>query len=160
MSNPKVKSQQQFIVGPDTDAIHFLDVKGNIIGWIDNNGTLQGNLITTTGGNTTNLQGMPLSPIPPVLNQVLSWNGSTWVPVTITVSISGGSNINFSDNETPLPEPDGNNTIFTLLHSPNPPSSLQLFINGLMQSILLVGNTITLSIAPQIGDVLEAFYRY
>jgi hypothetical protein len=88
MSRPKVKAQNQIVVGPDSDAIHFVDTRGNIIAWIDGTGVLQGNLATTTGGNTTNLHGGPVSPIPPAPNQVLSWNGATWVPVTVSVDTS------------------------------------------------------------------------
>jgi hypothetical protein len=156
MPNPKVKSKNQIVVGPDADAFHFLDTKGNVIGWIDGTGELQGNLTTNAGTNTTSLQGNPIAPTPPQINQALVWNGAAYAPSTV----SGVANINFSDNEIPSPDPDGNNTVFTLLHSPKPPSSIQLFINGILQSVVPSGNTINLNDAPQIGDVLEAFYRY
>jgi hypothetical protein len=87
MPNPKVKSQQQIVVGPDADAFHFLDTKGNVIGWIDGTGTLQGNLTTNAGGNTTSLQGNPIAPTIPQINQTLIWDGSKWSPSSIA---SGG----------------------------------------------------------------------
>lgn len=194
MSNPKIKSQNQIVVGPDADAFHFVDTKGNVIGWIDGTGTLQGNLVTTTGGNTTNIQGGPISPVPPAPNQILAWNGTTWLPTTplspntnsTTIqgnpiaptvpqinqalvwngsawtpgTISGVGNINFADAEVPSGTIDGINSIFSVLNAPTPPSSLQLFINGVLQAITPNGRTITLAFAPQIGDTLEAFYRY
>lgn len=61
MSNPKIKSQQQIVVGPDSDAFHFVDTKGNIIGWVDSKGMPQGNTSTGSQGPTG-----PPGPIGPV----------------------------------------------------------------------------------------------
>jgi hypothetical protein len=165
MSNPKVRSQHQIVVGPGIDAFHFLDTKGNIIGWIDGTGTLQGNLTTNAGSNTNNIQGQPISPTPPQLNQTLTWNGVAWAPgTTATVKT-----VNFADAESPAGIIDGQNTSFTLSNAPIPSSSLQLFINGLLTiSYVLNGNRITLATPPNppnppddpTGDILEAYYRF
>ncbi len=40
----------------------------------------------------------------------------------------------FIDNEVPLGTIDGNNTVFSLSNSPNPSTSLMLFINGVLQT--------------------------
>jgi hypothetical protein len=229
MSKPKIKAQNQIVVGPDSDAIHFVDTRGNIIAWIDGTGVLQGNLATTTGGNTNNLQGGPVSPIPPAPNQVLSWNGTTWVPMDVSVNTSllgnpissappapnqvlswtgtdwspinlppppppGPTNnlqgvpiaavppqinqalvwngvawtpgavstgINFSDAEIPKGPIDGANTAFVLLNVPKPPTSLQVFLNGVLDNgYFLSGATIFYSSPPNVGDTLEAFYRF
>lgn len=72
---------------------------------------------------------------------------------------------NFGDSETPAGTIDGTNRFFTLTAAPNPPASLALFRNGLLQiagnDYLLGGQTITFNpgSTPELGDVLDAFYR-
>jgi len=75
--------------------------------------------------------------------------------------------IQFSDNETPTGLVDGMNTVFLLATAPNPPSSLQLYRNGILQKAKqqdydLSGNQITFTTKgiPQPGDTLLASYRY
>ena len=67
-------------------------------------------------------------------------------------------------DETPVGTINGINKIFTLAHSPNPSSSLQLFLNGALQhqgaDYTLVNNVITFNGAPTTGSVLLAFYVY
>lgn len=71
----------------------------------------------------------------------------------------------FVDGETPGGAINGSNKSFTLANSPSPATSLDLYRNGLVQSVgvdyTIAGNTITfLQIAtPQPGDLLQAFYR-
>jgi hypothetical protein len=71
----------------------------------------------------------------------------------------------FVDGETPGGSVNGSNKSFTLATSPSPATSLDLYRNGLAQSVgvdyTISGNTITfLQVAtPQPGDLLEAFYR-
>jgi hypothetical protein len=78
----------------------------------------------------------------------------------------GGVLPQYSDSETPMGLINGVNTIFTLMATPSPSTSLQLFLNGLrMDSVLdyvISGSTITFVLAstPQTGDVLVASYRY
>jgi hypothetical protein len=70
----------------------------------------------------------------------------------------------FVDAEVPSGSANGLNTAFTLAHSPNPASSLQLFLNGVKQKagvdFTLSGSSITYTVAPANGGVLEAYYRY
>lgn len=71
----------------------------------------------------------------------------------------------FADDETPAGAIDGVNTVFTLARAPSPAASLLLYLNGIVQrpagaDYTLAGNSITFNAAPQIGDNLEAWYRY
>jgi hypothetical protein len=71
----------------------------------------------------------------------------------------------FIDGETPGGAINGSNKSFTLANSPSPATSLDLYRNGLVQSVgvdyTISGNTITflLVATPQPGDLLQAFYR-
>ena len=71
---------------------------------------------------------------------------------------------NFMDDETPSGTINGTNETFTLNKSPNPPASLMLFTDGIMEQqgedYTLSGNTITFGVAPPNRSVLLAFYRY
>jgi hypothetical protein len=111
----------------------------------------------------TGLEGTPVSTVPPTNNQVLTYNATTnqWE----------GSNAlpNFADDEIPGGAMDGTNTVFTLLHAPNPPSSLQLYYNGVEQKqnveYSLSGSTITYLRSTNLpssvaNEVLTAFYRW
>ncbi len=79
--------------------------------------------------------------------------------------------LNFADDETPSGVRNGVNRVFTLQHAPNPPASLQLFLNGMalrrspQGDYTLSGNTITLAkvLAPEPDDghsPFLAWYRY
>jgi hypothetical protein len=111
----------------------------------------------------TGLEGTPVSTVPPTNNQVLTYNATTnqWE----------GSNAlpNLADDEIPGGAMDGTNTVFTLLHAPNPPSSLQLYYNGVEQKqnveYSLSGSTITYLRSTNLpssvaNEVLTAFYRW
>ncbi|MCC6861332.1 MAG: hypothetical protein IT158_22380 [Bryobacterales bacterium] len=71
----------------------------------------------------------------------------------------------YVDSETPAGPVDGMNATFTLGYAPDPPASLMLFRNGLLQKASLdytlsAGTVTFLSAAtPQNGDVLTASYR-
>jgi hypothetical protein len=158
MSNPKIRSQRQIVVTPDSDAFHFVDIKGNIVGWIDGTGSLQGNLTTNAGTTTDNIQGNPISSVLPKPNQVLGWDGTSWFPTTIV-----NQNNNFADNEIPVGAIDGCNTIFMIENFPNPPSSVKVYYNSGRQDpaqYSVTGNTLQLTFTPQIGDTLVVDYRY
>ena len=77
----------------------------------------------------------------------------------------GGSFGVFQDAESPSGTADGVNTDFTLAAAPNPPESLTLTRNGLVQEagsdFTLSGDTITFlaGAIPQSGDSLLAWYR-
>jgi len=71
---------------------------------------------------------------------------------------------NFIDAETPGGSVNGSNVNFTLAEAPNPPESLELTVNGVVQQpgvdFSLNGSAVTFqSGAPQSGDVLLAWYR-
>jgi hypothetical protein len=72
----------------------------------------------------------------------------------------------FSDNETPSGIINGLTIVFTLLAAPSPPTSLNVYLNGLRMDpgvdYTISGSTITFVPAstPQPGDVLLASYRY
>jgi|SRR5580693_6687946 hypothetical protein len=71
----------------------------------------------------------------------------------------------FVDSETPAGTLDGVNAAFTLVNSPNPPLSLQLYRNGLLlkQTLdyTLSNNSITFQsgAVPRPTDILLAYYR-
>ena len=74
--------------------------------------------------------------------------------------------VNFADEEVPAGTIDGTNTSFTLNFSPNPPKSLQLFLNGVLQKpggvdyTLTSGNVVIYTAAPSSGSSHLAWYRY
>jgi hypothetical protein len=79
----------------------------------------------------------------------------------------GSGTFNFADNETPSGTINGSNASFTLAHAPSPTDSLQLYLNGQIQTqgvdYTLVGTTITFVTAPDVGFSglpFKAFYRY
>jgi len=71
----------------------------------------------------------------------------------------------FIDAEVPSGQINGQNTTFSLMQSPSPPSSLNLFRDGVHMEIstdyTVAGNTITFLPAsvPQPGDQLVVYYR-
>lgn len=76
---------------------------------------------------------------------------------------SPASSGTFVDAETPVGPIDGSNRVFTLARSPNPPASLLLTLNGIVQQqgsdYTLSGAVITYAEAPQPGDTHKAWYR-
>jgi len=71
----------------------------------------------------------------------------------------------FLDGDSPSGIVDGSNTVFTLSATPNPPTSLAVYRNGLLQKVTqdytFGGNTVQFTAAstPQPGDTLLASYR-
>ena len=80
-------------------------------------------------------------------------------------TVAWGTTGRFSDQETPAGAVDGANVAFTLTATPNPPTSLILSRNGIVQmagqDYTLSGSAITFlaGATPQIGDTLLAWYR-
>lgn len=74
--------------------------------------------------------------------------------------------INFADDIVPDGTIDGSNDVFTLPQAPNPPASLDLYLNGLHLTpgiaYTLEGDTITYETAyiPAVGDTHISSYRY
>lgn len=71
----------------------------------------------------------------------------------------------FVDNETPAGAINGANAEFSLVSAPDPAGSLQVFLNGMLQTAggedyTLSGNIITFGVAPYASSVLRVFYRY
>ena len=77
---------------------------------------------------------------------------------------AAGTSINFVDNETPTGSLNGTNVTFTLAHAPDPPTCLQLVLNGIIQrpgvDYTLSGLTVTYANAPISTDTHLASYRY
>lgn len=70
----------------------------------------------------------------------------------------------FADAETPGGAINSINSTYTLVQAPNPAASLALYLNGLRLEAgidyTLSGNGITfVTVVPQTGDVLQAYYR-
>ncbi len=71
----------------------------------------------------------------------------------------------FIDGETPQGTLDGTNNIFTLRGTPNPPESVQVYRNGLIQKQQLDYSLNASQIeflpgaVPQPGDTIQVFYR-
>lgn len=72
----------------------------------------------------------------------------------------------FVDGETPAGTIDGANVTFTLTQSPDPAASLELYLNRVLMVVgtdfTLAGDTITFTGAgaPQVGDLIRAWFRY
>jgi hypothetical protein len=84
--------------------------------------------------------------------------------IIIAASGGAGANINFADAIVPTGNINGNTTIFTLPNSPNPSNSVQLFLNGVLQSnpgdFSITGNTITYVRAPISTSKHISYYRF
>jgi hypothetical protein len=81
-------------------------------------------------------------------------------------SSSGGLLPSFADGEIPAGSINGANTVFSLVNSPSPVGSLDLYLNGLLMNqggdYTLSNNIVTFVTAstPQSGDTLLASYRF
>ena len=68
------------------------------------------------------------------------------------------------ENEVPAGAINGANTAFTITVTPNPSSSVQLFLNGMFMTVgedyTISGVNITFLSAPLTGSILRAFFRY
>ncbi|HDY67668.1 hypothetical protein LCGC14_3093700 [marine sediment metagenome] len=55
------------------------------------------------------------------------------------------------------------NVTFTLAGTPAPAASLAVYVNGqrmkITEDYTLSGNTLTMDVAPQVGDILQVDYR-
>ena len=85
-------------------------------------------------------------------------------PVTKKITIANLLGIEIS-NETPSGTINGTNKTFTLANTPNPATSLKLFLNGMFvtaggEDYTLTGDSIVFINAPLTGSVMRAFYKY
>jgi len=91
--------------------------------------------------------------------QALIFNGTAYVPTSIP------SFNTFVDAEIPSGTKNNTNTNFTLSGTPNPPSSVQLFVGGLFMSpgtagdYILDGASINFTSPPGPNDSIYAYYR-
>lgn len=94
----------------------------------------------------------------------------TGIPGSVNPMGLPPSTANFADAETPSGAIDGSNVTFFLVYAPNPPASLILVLNGVVQhegadaDYVLNDNIITMAAAPQSAiqppDYLLAWYRW
>ena len=98
-----------------------------------------------------------------------AWDGSAWTAVG---SGGGGGGPNFADNETPSTWTT--NHEYILAHTPNPTSSLQVFIEdtslgptyGMKKLLIqgvdyhLSGNHIVYDVTPSATNLIRCWYRY
>lgn len=70
---------------------------------------------------------------------------------------------NFIDDETPTGTVNGTNKVFTLANTPNPSTSLKVFVNGarmrITEDYTLSGATITFITAPPTTSIILCDYR-
>jgi len=72
---------------------------------------------------------------------------------------------NFADAEVPVGDVDGVNLTYTVAHTPNPPTSVRVYINGLRQALQyysVAGNNVTFTAGdgPQANDQIWMDYRF
>ena len=76
----------------------------------------------------------------------------------------GGRSFQFSDGETPTGAVNGANKDFVLANTPDPVTSLAVFVNTTRKTLTtdytLSGTTITMTSAPRSGAILRCDYRY
>jgi hypothetical protein len=115
----------------------------------------------------TDAYGMASYYAPPGLFTVCYYSpqiaGQTYVLTdqSILASYNGLTfNSDTSTNGTILPNPDGSTVQFALSAAPNPPTSLVLMLNGIVQSAYAFsGATVVFQTAPHVGDVITARYQ-
>ncbi|MHA1400045.1 MAG: hypothetical protein ACTSQE_06835 [Candidatus Heimdallarchaeaceae archaeon] len=76
----------------------------------------------------------------------------------------GGRTFQFADAEIPTGTVDGSNKTFTIANTPDPVTSLAVYVNTtrktLTEDYTLSGATITMTSAPRSGAVIRCDYRY
>ncbi len=118
------------------------------------NGTVatNGNTLSTLGTRVSGLSSS-LTSLTQAVTQLQSGGGN------------GSVNTAFIDGEMPAGSVNSSNTIYTLSAIPVPASSLELYRNGLVQTVgvdyTVSGTTVTfLPVAvPKSGDLIQAYYR-
>lgn len=91
-----------------------------------------------------------------------TYNGNGVIAVTISASAT-----DFAENETPSGTVNGANDTFTLANTPSPAASLQLYVNGQLQTaggedytLATATITFTAGTIPETGDIIRCWYRY
>lgn len=91
--------------------------------------------------------------------QALIFNGTAYIPTSLPAAVT------FVDAEIPSGTKNSTNKTFTLAGTPNPSTSTQLFVGGLLMSpgsagdYLINNNTITMAVAPGANDAIYVYYR-
>jgi hypothetical protein len=89
-----------------------------------------------------------------------------WTPNTVIGMTTTTVTNMWQTGETPSGLVNGVNKVFTLSHAPSPATGLLMSVRGFVQAqgvgedYTLVGNTITFTVAPSPGAVIQAFYPY
>ena len=83
----------------------------------------------------------------------------------VTATVGLGAGLSFVDEETPTGSINNANKEFALASTPSPAASLELRLNGALQTsggedFTLATATITFVNAPPTGSVLRASYRF
>lgn len=85
-------------------------------------------------------------------------------PATLASYTGFPTGPSFVDGEIPSGTINSINAAFTLAHTPNPASSLKVYVDGVRQRLTtdytLVTNAITFTSAPDTGDNIYVDYRY
>ena len=130
----------------------------------DGNGQLSFTTISGGGGSAITVQdeGISLSTAATTLNFVGSGVAASGTGGTKTITISGGGGSGTADVNTDVVvntfNGDSSTTAFTLSSEPTTDQNVFVTINGVSQHIdaySLAGTTLTLSAAPESGDVIE-----
>ncbi len=142
--------------------------------------TTEGSSGSGTGsgsGGTTSSGGGQYATLPISINQVTSLSADlasinsavaalgTQINSLGAVGAAGTTTATFIDGEVPVGTIDGSNSTFSLSQSPVPAGSLNIFRNGLLQSIgvdyTLSGSAVTFlsGSIPRATDVIAAYYR-
>ena len=130
----------------------------------DGNGQLSFTTISGGGGSAITVQdeGSSLSTAATTLNFVGSGVAASGTGGTKTITISGGGGSGTADVNTDVVvntfNGDSSTTAFTLSSEPTTDQNVFVTINGVSQHIdaySLAGTTLTLSAAPESGDVIE-----
>lgn len=94
--------------------------------------------------------------------EIATWANLSSDELTVLQAITAGTY--FVHNIVPSGSVNDSNVTFTLPSNPNPDSSLELRLNGVIlksgagNDFTLSGTTITMAVAPATGDVLTASY--
>ena len=99
-----------------------------------------------------------------VVQATASLTGNASKLLRVKSDESGVEWVTWVPDETPTGTIDGTNTTFTLAHTPNPTTTLLIFLNGLKlrptTDFSVSGTTLTMVKAPRTGAILRVEYFY
>ncbi|MBM3725130.1 MAG: hypothetical protein FJW40_06870 [Acidobacteria bacterium] len=181
-SDGKIQFTEYWNVPPTSTVLKLRDVRtatpptGNVTTGNPSSGTL----VSDVQGLTNELSARPtksstyapsrtlrsnatgqLEPVPGNLDACVRVDGTS-IPCPTSAAVTAPG---FVDGEVPAGAVNSSNLVFTLASPPDPPTSVALYRNGVLQrspgDYTIAGNTITFTVGstPQSGDVLQASYR-